>query len=745
MAGRRRLPPLLLLPPPPLLLLLAGAQLQTQAHDTAAGGNLVLGGATAAEQARSNQCPAVSDHEIVAFCDSALARINSNSAANSSTGVEAEEEPKAVWLSDFPDGKPPLLQAHVYCMIFAAPMCFATAMIVAFGRFTSWWLQLHITMALSTWVVTWIGIGCIVLHIEQEGSGHFRTSHHIIGMAIGIVLTLHILIAAVRPKEPAGSRSVYGKVDPDQLSGARKTWHISHAVTAFSVLAAGYGYQTLYSGHVTLHGAWAFPLNFILFIPVAILKALLEGGEAQLREQVEEQELRKLAGDGVGAGNPLSDMGSPAELELVTCPDITANLQRFYANVETGALSPLILFGLVNCAIFIPHNMMGVFSLPSVREAYDAGDPLMTAGVLGIALFASVGVPFWLLEARRTVNPVVDGGPGYLRQLGVGRLMLTPRQARAIKKCDTLHMLNPKAAPPNLLPPVVMSILVLYYGEGSRSEPYMNRISASVLGIFFLFVRPLVSTFIVTLQVASKLAAFQVEAVAKAVQNFPATPPSEADDAREVPGAERPQAAAAAAEPGGKGEPDWAKWEEEVVVPLRQLVDTMQILTDGWGRGMAAVAFSSVFMVLGQTCVLLSPMTDTLVHFGPDTPLYTRMINCFFLFLFTMIPFSLAGGPAKVSTACDDLKETLNAIRLANPLSVEVDQRVSILERCLTNVNRGQGIGFKVFDFVIDQKVLTKIFLQIVSAISFLAPIMLGLSRGEQVTPGAAGDDKPPG
>eukprot|EP01051_Picozoa_sp_SAG22_P038299 SAG22_NODE_19569_length_273_cov_1.402299_1_plen_51_part_01 len=49
--------------------------------------------------------------------------------------------------------------------------------------------------------------------------------------------------------------------------------------------------------------------------------------------------------------------------------------------------------------------------------------------------------PFWLLEARRTVNPVVDGGPGYLHQLGVGRLMLTPRQARAIKKCDTLHML----------------------------------------------------------------------------------------------------------------------------------------------------------------------------------------------------------------------------------------------------------------------------------------------------------------
>eukprot|EP01043_Picozoa_sp_COSAG02_P039850 COSAG02_NODE_3177_length_7225_cov_253.074797_6_plen_97_part_00 len=92
----------------------------------------------------------------------------------------------------------------------------------------------------------------------------------------------------------------------------------------------------------------------------------------------------------------------------------------------------------------------------------------------------------------------------------------------------------------------------------------------------------------------------------------------------------------------------------------------------------------------------------------------------------------MALGPAKVSTACDHLKESLNSIRLANPLSIEIDERVSILEKCLTNVNRGQGIGFKVFDFVIDIKVLTKIALQIFSAGSFVAPIVLGMSRGEE-------------
>ena len=105
----------------------------------------------------------------------------------------------------------------------------------------------------------------------------------------------------------------------------------------------------------------------------------------------------------------------------------------------------------------------------------------------------------------------------------------------------------------------------------------------------------------------------------------------------------------------------------------------------------------------------------------------------FFIFFFLLIPFILASGPAKVSTACDDLKESLNTIRLANPLSVEVDERVSILEKSLTNINRGQGIAFKVFDFVIDIKVLTKIALGMSGTVSFLAPIMLGLSRGEGV------------
>ena len=173
-----------------------------------------------------------------------------------------------------------------------------------------------------------------------------------------------------------------------------------------------------------------------------------------------------------------------------------------------------------------------------------------------------------------------------------------------------------------------------------------------------------------------------------------------------------------------------------LLVLVSQLVEMMQIVTDGWGRGMAATSFAAVTMILAQVCFSLSPMTDRLDHWGEDTPTYIRLQSAFFITGFTIIPFLIALGPAKVSTACDDLKESLNSIRLANPLSIEIDERVSILEKCLTNVNRGQGIGFKVFDFVVDVKTLTKIALQLFSGVSFIAPILLGMSRGEEVTIG---------
>eukprot|EP01050_Picozoa_sp_SAG11_P017400 SAG11_NODE_2507_length_3273_cov_3.855072_2_plen_607_part_00 len=541
--------------------------------------------------------------DIAAFCELVLAKLSVNNTVSAdANGTATLEEPD--WISDFPHGKPPLLQAHVCCMWFAGPMWFATAVVTAFGRYTSWWLQIHIALALSTLAITAVGITCIVLHIDTEGSGHFRTNHHIVGVVLGGLLVLHIVLGAARPKEPM-HRDTYGRADDPDMSSARKIWHGLHMVTGFPALGSLFMYQNLYSGHVTLHGAWAFPLNGLLLIPVVILKLKLEGGEADLREHAEE------AGEAF-KGNPVADQGMPPGGELVVCPDITANIQGLYANRQTGKLSPLILLALFSCATFLPHNVLGMFWLPSLTEAYEAGDPLMCFATIFMTVFTCVAVPLWLLETRRTINPVIDAGPGFLAQLGVGRMLLTPRQARSIRRSDHFHPTNPKAAPPNLLPPIIVSLLVLCSGSGARSEPWMNKISALTFAFFMVVARPLVGAFMVTLSVATKLASFQVAAVAKAInEQVPSSAPS-----KEGGGGD-----------GNASSVDWERWEVAVVSPIKELVRTMQILTDGWGRGLATVSFASVCMLLGQVCIALSPMTDTLRYFGEDTPLYLRLVN----------------------------------------------------------------------------------------------------------------------
>jgi hypothetical protein len=150
-----------------------------------------------------------------------------------------------------------------------------------------------------------------------------------------------------------------------------------------------------------------------------------------------------------------------------------------------------------------------------MTDAYEARDPLMCFGIGFIIIFTTIAVPMWLLEVRRSINPICEGGsPGYLKQLGVGTLMVTPRQARSIKAAGALHPFNPKNAPPNIMPPIIVCGLTILFGAGARTEPWMNRLSAAFLAWFMVCARPLVAVFTVTLGVATRLASFRVAKVA---------------------------------------------------------------------------------------------------------------------------------------------------------------------------------------------------------------------------------------
>ena len=48
-----------------------------------------------------------------------------------------------------------------------------------------------------------------------------------------------------------------------------------------------------------------------------------------------------------------------------------------------------------------------------------------------------------------------------------------------------------------------------------------------------------------------------------------------------------------------------------------------------------------------------------------------------------------AGGPAHVSTQCDELMEALNELRISL-MSTEADAQISLLEKALINLNRRQ-------------------------------------------------------
>ena len=85
-------------------------------------------------------------------------------------------------------------------------------------------------------------------------------------------------------------------------------------------------------------------------------------------------------------------------------------------------------------------------------------------------------------------------------------------------------------------------------------------------------------------------------------------------------------------------------------------------------------------------------------------------------------------GPASVSSACDDLKEKLNSVRISD-LSKEIDSRIIILERAMSNViNHGQVIGFKMGGTVIDKKMMKLLATKLVAILTATLPVIIAVT-----------------
>jgi hypothetical protein len=169
-------------------------------------------------------------------------------------------------------------------------------------------------------------------------------------------------------------------------------------------------------------------------------------------------------------------------------------------------------------------------------------------------------------------------------------------------------------------------------------------------------------------------------------------------------------------------------WESAVVAPSKELVKALEVLNDNFARGLLYQVGYSGLPIAYCICTLLSKWFASM---SGDMEL---LVGGFVWFII------IAGGiPAvqctmllgAVSTSCDDFMDDLNTLRGEN-FDDDTHARIFKLETFLRNVNHGQGIGFKVGGLVLTKKFLFIMFVEFLTGLLFIVPIMLSHGVAEE-------------
>jgi hypothetical protein len=157
------------------------------------------------------------------------------------------------------------------------------------------------------------------------------------------------------------------------------------------------------------------------------------------------------------------------------------------------------------------------------------------------------------------------------------------------------------------------------------------------------------------------------------------------------------------------------EWDEQVDAKAMLLAtETLPQLSDGWGTALGIAA--SGCLLFGFGCVL------NFLNIGSTE----NLVNAFFCVCFA---FFLALDVAAASSECDKLMVALNNKRISDR-SMEVHDKLQILEVTLSKLNRGQGLGFTVGGKVLDRTTLRMITAAIGAVVSTALPVAFALSTG---------------
>ena len=164
-----------------------------------------------------------------------------------------------------------------------------------------------------------------------------------------------------------------------------------------------------------------------------------------------------------------------------------------------------------------------------------------------------------------------------------------------------------------------------------------------------------------------------------------------------------------------------AFWESAVVAPSKELVKALEVLNEGFARGLILQVAYSLLIIVGFVCLLLSKWFAGL---DGDTELIVSGIVSLIIVVTAVPAVQCTMLLGAVSTSCDDFTEDLNTLRGEN-FDLQTDARTFMLERFLKNVNHNQGIGFRIGGLVLTKKILFILFAEFLTGLAIFIPIIL--------------------
>eukprot|EP01043_Picozoa_sp_COSAG02_P026824 COSAG02_NODE_1556_length_11948_cov_8.326441_5_plen_537_part_00 len=493
-------------------------------------------------------------------------------------------------------------------------------------------------------------------------------------------------------ESPASGRAAAGYAILRQPRGGDKHWGQMGGAEQAAVMALGWTAASWDAGDEgPLQGAWDDLGPAQRWAAEVLGYKSTEFGRASL-----------VAGGAAGAADE-EELGLE---EPVVCPNATERVDRLLTDRDTGESTLLFRGAQLACWLCSAAFCAGTFMTPSLAEAVELRDPLLFGGLVGLGLAVGPGFLAVLAEARRVCHCV--GEEALLPRLGAGTALLSAERHAALKTHFDVLDPNSCLAMIDILLVILCGLFVTGWGF---HEHWQNRCTVAAYAITtFPICGRATKIWIGTLHIATELISAEIDAIIAALERELKT--KRLDTTEE-------------------------QWEATVVEPVRGLIRDLETLSDGWANGALAITFSQTGNACFCVCGALSPTFGPWAVEQSGHEWIGTALTCYCVLRAVrnlLHPLKLLAAPAALSTKCDDLKEKLNAVRISD-LSPEIDARLIILERAMANVNRGQGVGFNVFGFVIDKKMLTLMAVKLYAGGSAAFTALLAYSA---YAPGAA-------